>query len=93
MSLSTIEIAKDEMIESLKLGYEEYRDGVKKKSSEADLAHIKGFCTTIEQILIVYGETSKEEISKIKKPILGNISLNRVNTKVDYDIPTFMRRQ
>lgn len=93
MSLSTIEIAKDEMIESLKLGYEEYRDGVKKKSSEVDLAHIKGFCTTIEQILTVYGEISKQEISDIKKPILGNISLNRVNAKVDYDIPTFMRKQ
>ncbi len=37
----------------------------------------KSFCTTIEQILSVYGSVTKDEIIEIKNPIIGDISLRR----------------
>ena len=64
------------------------------KSDDIDLAHIKGFCTTIEQILQIYGAMSLEEIQKIKEPILGSMNLNRANQykEVDIDTPTIFNR-
>ena len=43
-----IQIPKEELLESLKDGYTEYKNAVAAGSDEVDLAHIKGFCTTIE---------------------------------------------
>lgn len=58
-----------------------------------DLAHIKGFCTTIEQILAAYGEMSKEMILEIQRPIIGDISLQRKKTTIDYDILTILGKR
>jgi len=91
-----IQIPKDELLESLKLGYTEYRDCVANGSDSVDLAHIKGYCVTIEQILSAYGGVSKEIIMEIKKPIIGDISLRRgkkKNSSTDYDVPTIFRKQ
>jgi hypothetical protein len=90
-----IEIPKDELLESLKYGYMEYRDCLANGSDEIDLAHIKGYCTTIEQILNAYGGVSSDEMMKIKKPLIGEVSLRRVkkqDSSVDYDIPTIFRK-
>ena len=92
-----IQIAKEELLESLKYGYTEYKNGIANSDSEVDLAHVKGFCTTIEQILSAYGNVSLEEILKIKRPIIGEVSLRRKKNKkvssgkIDYDIPTIFR--
>ena len=91
-----IQIPKDELLESLKLGYIEYRDSVSTGSGAIDLAHIKGYCVTLEQILSAYGGVSKEIIMEIKKPIIGDVSLRRgkkKNSSTDYDVPTIFRKQ
>jgi len=93
MSDVIIQIPVSDLLDSLKSGYEEYRDCLEKGHDEEDLAHIKGFCTTIEQILASYGKVTKAEILDLKRPIIGNISLRRKPAKVDYNIPTFIRKQ
>jgi len=92
MNEKIMQIPVDDFLESLKEGYIEYKEALADNADEDDLGHIKGFCTTIEQILNVYGGITSAEIMEIKKPILGNISLKR-KKRVDYDIPTFIRRQ
>ncbi len=90
-----IEISKDELLESLKLGYTEYKDCVANGADAVDLAHVKGYCVTLEQILSAYGGISKEQIMQIKRPIIGNVSLRRENSKngnIDYDVPTVFRK-
>jgi len=92
-----IQIPKEELLESLRAGYQEYKDCVANGADEVDLAHVKGFCTTIEQILNAYGGVSSEEMMKIKRPIIGEISLRRAkdkknNVDIDYDIPTIFRK-
>jgi hypothetical protein len=93
MSDKVMQIPVNDLLDSLKSGYEEYRDCLEKNHDEDDLAHIKGFCTTIEQILASYGKVTKAEMLKIKKPIIGDISLRRKAGKIDYDIPTFIRKK
>jgi len=91
-----IQIPKNELLESLKVGYQEYKDSVANGSNAVDLAHVKGYCTTIEQILSAYGGVSAEEMMEIKRPIIGEISLRRgknENMNIDYDVPTFFRKQ
>lgn len=95
-----IQIAKEELLESLKYGYTEYKNGIANGDSEVDLSHVKGFCTTIEQILSAYGNVSVEEMLEIKRPIIGEVSLRRkkktkvaTSTEVDYEIPTIFRKK
>ncbi|WP_151899690.1 hypothetical protein MLC52_09835 [Sulfurimonas sp. NW15] len=91
-----IQISTEELLESLKLGYIEYKECLAIGSDNVDLAHIKGYCTTLEQILIAYGNISKETILEIRKPIIGDVSLRRKkrNAKdIDYDVPTILRKQ
>jgi hypothetical protein len=93
MSKKIIEIPVNELLDSLKLGYEEYKKCLEDEHDLEDLSHVKGFCTTLEQMLAIYGDVTKVEMMNIKKPILGNISLKRKAPKVNYDIPTFIRKQ
>jgi hypothetical protein len=91
-----IEIPQEELLESLKLGYTEYKESVANGSDAVDLAHIKGYCVTIEQILSAYGGITKEQMLEIKRPIIGDISLRRGKKKdvgIDYNIPTIFRKQ
>jgi hypothetical protein len=92
MDKKIMEVPVDDLLESLKEGYKEYKKGLENNSDVEDLGHIKGFCTTIEQILSSYGSVSSTEMMEIKKPIIGNVSLERKN-KVDYDRPTYLRMQ
>lgn len=97
-----IQIPKKELLESLEYGYNEFKTGMVNGESAEDLAHVKGFCTTIEQILATYGGVSVEEMLKIKRPIIGDVSLRRVakkhtnnnksDTDIDYEIPTIFRK-
>lgn len=93
-----INIPVEDLLESLKSGYTEYKESIKNGSDEVALAHIKGFCTTIEQILNIYGNVSSEEMKAIKHPIIGDISLRRKKNILNYsdtdlDEPTILRRQ
>jgi hypothetical protein len=93
-----INIPVEDLLDSLKTGYMEYKESVKNGSDEITLAHIKGFCTTIEQILNLYGNVSSEEIMAIKRPIIGDVSLrikkNILNySDTDLEEPTILRRQ
>ena len=94
-----ITIPKEELLESLKYGYTEYKNGIANGDSEVDLAHVKEFCTTLEQILSAYGNVTLEEILEIKRPIVGEVSLRRKkkqresNKEVDYEIPTIFRKK
>ena len=89
----------EDFLGSLKGGYIEYKECLANGSDEVDLAHIKGFCTTIEQILNSYGKVSYEEMMEIKKPIIGDILLTRkkkntfICREMDLDEPTILRRQ
>ena len=90
-----IQIPKVELLESLKLGYIEYKECVADGADEVDLAHVKGYCVTIEQILSAYGQVSKEEMLEIKRPIIGNVSLRRKTKngfETNLDEPTVFRR-
>ncbi len=93
MNEKVMQIPVDDFLDSLKSGYEEYRDCLAQGHDEEDLGHIKGFCVTIEQILASYGGITSSEMLEIKKPIIGNISLRRKKAKTNYDIPTFIRKQ
>ncbi|EDZ62977.1 hypothetical protein CBGD1_595 [Sulfurimonas gotlandica GD1] len=60
------------------------------------MAHVKGYCVTIEQILSAYSGVSKEKIIEIKRPIIGDVSLRRgkkQDSNTDYDVPTIFRKQ
>ena len=93
MSDRVIQIPVSDFLDSLKSGYEEYRDCLENGHDEEDLSHIKGFCTTIEQIISSYGGVTKAEMLAIKRPIIGETSLRRAKPKVNYEIPTIIRRQ
>ena len=83
-----------EMFASLEQGYIEFKTSKETGSNPADLAHIQGFCTVIEQILNVYGGVTAEEIKKIKIPIIGNVPMMRkiIDMEEDLDKPTIFRR-
>lgn len=96
----TMEIPIDELMASLEDGYLEYKKCKASGSSRVDLAHVKGFCTTIEDILAAYGRVTCAEMMKIKEPILGDESLRRkksegkeLDLNADFDQPTILRRQ
>lgn len=89
-----------DIVESLVYGYHEYKIAKENGHSRTDLAHIKGFCTTMEQILEIWGSFSDEEIKKIKAPILGDENLNRkqneqiiVSQDTDLETPAYLRRK
>lgn len=94
-----MQIPISELMASLEDGYLEYKKSKDAGSSQIDLAHVKGFCTTIEQILAAYGGVTSADMMKIKEPILGNESLRRKNESkaldmnADFDQPTILRRQ
>ena len=93
MSNEIMQIPVDDFLDSLKSGYEEYRDCLANGHDEEDLSHVKGFCVTIEQILASYAKITSTEMLAIKKPIIGNVSLRRKKPKVNYDIPTIIRNK
>ena len=93
MSNKIMQIPVDDFLDSLKSGYEEYRDCLANGHDEDDLGHIKGFCVTLEQILASYGNITSAEMLAIKKPIIGDLSLRRKKPKVNYDIPTIVRNK
>ena len=97
-----MEIPVDDLLESLKEGYYEVKECLENGADAEELAHVKGFCRTIEQILAAYGGVTEEEILIIKEPIIGGISVKRKDDKdkksvidmnVDFDTPTLIRRQ
>lgn len=91
-----INISKEELLESLKSAYIEYKNCVEKGHNAVDLAHVKGFCVTIEQILSAYRGVTKEEMLVIKRPILGDISLRRKVPTIDktnLETPTIFRKK
>ena len=95
-----MQIPKEELLESLKEGYLEVKRCLENGVDKEDLAHVKGFCVTIEQILAAYGEVTKEEMLAIKEPIIGSLSLRRktkdnvkkIDINADLDRPTIERR-
>lgn len=99
--MATMEIQVDELLESLKEGYLEVKHCLENGSDAEDLAHVKGFCVTIEQILAAYGGATKEEMLAIKEPIIGSLSLRRktndsvkkIDMNADFDTPTVLRRK
>ena len=92
MSSKIMEIPVNDLLRSLEVGYKDYKESLKNDTGVEDLAHVKGYCTTIEQILVAYGEVTSSEIMELKNPIIGNISLRRKKL-VDYDTPTYIRKQ
>lgn len=92
-----IEIPKQELLNSLEEGYKEYKRCKEAGNDSEDLAHIKGFCTTIEQFL-AFGGVSVEEMMRIKRPILGDESLRRKPKRKDFsnddlDVATIFRNR
>ena len=95
-----MQIPIEELMASLEDGYLEFKKSKAAGSSKVDLAHVKGFCTTIEQILAAYGGVTSDEMMKIKEPILGDESLRRkkseakkLDMNADFDQPTILRSQ
>lgn len=95
-----MQIPTQDILISLEEGYKEYKKSKAEGNSEVTLAHIKGFCTTLEQLLSAYGGVSVEEMMKIKEPILGNESLRmneskekKIDLNADFDEPTIFRKK
>ena len=98
MNEQLMQIPLKDLLDSIKDGYIEYKKCVENGSDEVDLAHVAGFCTTMEQILSSYGKVTDAEIEAIKEPILGNITLTRKKkglniSSVDLETPAIFRRQ
>ena len=93
MRKEIMQIPVKDLLESLKSGYEEYRDCLANGNDEEDLGHIKGFCVTIEQILASYGGVTSTEMLEIKQPIIGNVSMKRKKPKINYDEPAYLRKK
>ena len=94
MNNKTIEIPIEELLESLKKGYIEYKDCLENTSNDIEIAYTKSFCATIEQILISYSDITHAQIMAIKRPILKRISVidkKDINLDIDYEIPTIFR--
>ena len=93
-----MQIPVNDLLESLREGYIEYKKALEGNADADDLGHIKGFCVTIEKILSAYGGVTSATMMEIKRPIIGDISLRRKkrleksNEEVDYEIPTFLRK-
>jgi len=91
MSDKIMQIPIAELMQALEDGYKDYKKSIEDDTGAEDLAHVKGYCTTLEQILAAYGDVSAVEMMEIKNPIIGNVSLRR-KKKIDYDIPTIFRK-
>ena len=87
-----MQIPVSDMLQALEDGYKDYKKSLADDTGIEDLAHVKGFCTTIEQILSAYGDVSSAEMMEMKNPIIGNVSLKRKKI-VNYDEPSYLRRQ
>ena len=92
MSDRVMQIPVSDLLQALEDGYKDYKSSLSSDTGAEDLAHVKGYCTTLEQILAVYGDVSSATMMEIKNPIIGNVSLRRKKL-VDYDTPTYIRRQ
>jgi phage terminase small subunit len=95
MSDRMMQIPVDELLESLKVGYEEYKRVMEDHPEDKeDVGQVKAFCTTIEQMLAAYGNVTKEEMMGIKRPIIGEVSLRRKKKTQDIDLetPTIFRK-
>lgn len=86
-----ISIKDDEFTHNLKIKYEIFKEH-SKNSEEEELLYIRGYCRALEQIAIVFGDFTEEQIADIKRPIIGNISM-RQEKKVDLDQPTYLRQE
>ena len=97
MEEKILQIPVSEMVESLKLGYEEYKDVFEKSNNVEDLGYLRGYCRTIEKILFVYGELSKEEVLSIQQATIGDMRLEPIkktpSNDDELDIPTYFRNQ
>lgn len=93
MSDIIMQIPVEDLLMSLKDGYTELKTAIENDESAEHNAHIKGFCTTVEKMLAIYGSVSSEEMMKIKRPILGEMSLRyKGTTKNNLDEPTIFRQ-
>lgn len=92
METKIMEIPVDDLLQSLGDSYTEYKKSLEGELDEMDLWYIKGFCSAMEQILSAYGEVDPEKITDMKKNIIGSVSFER-KKKVDFDTPTYIRRQ
>ena len=96
MSDRMMQIPVDELLESLKVGYEEYKRVMEDHPEDKeDVGQVKAFCTTIEQMLAAYGDVSVDEMMEIKRPIIGEVSLRRKKRTQDIDLetPTIFRQR
>ena len=97
MNSRVMKIPVDELLESLHSGYMEYKRVIEEHPEDReDVGKVAGFCTTIEQILAAYGNVGVDEMMKIKRPVIGEISLRRKSQKkeiVDLETPTIFRKR
>ena len=95
MEEKILEIPLSELIESLKLGYKEYKEALMQKNDLEDIGYLRGYCITLERILQAYGEMTTEEISTIKKAVLGDVEIKRQTAlpqNDELDAPAYFRR-
>ena len=93
-----VKIPVEELLESLRLGYIDYKECVSNKINEIDLVYTETFCVTLEEILTSYSEITMAEIKVLKRSILKDISSVRTEDRklpidIDYDIPTIFRQK
>jgi len=85
-----IKIKDEELIHNLTKEYEDFKQ-YSKNNNEEELIYTKGFCRALERIAIVFGDFTEEQIAELKRPIIGNISMDMKKIE-DLDIPSHIRK-
>lgn len=85
-----VSITNEELLHNLKIKYKEYQNH-SRAYDEKELFYLKGFCHALEQIAVVFGDFTQEQIKMVKEPIIGNVDMY-VERKEDLDISTYIRK-
>ena len=85
-----IKIEDKELVHNLKTRYEDFKK-YSSNNDEDELIFTKGFCRALEQIAMVFGDFTPEQIAEIKRPIIGNIDME-ISVSEDLDIPPHIRK-
>lgn len=85
-----VKVHEKELTHNLKTRYEDFKKFSNNNDEEA-LIFTKGLCRALEQIAVVFGDFTLEQIAEIKRPIIGSIDMN-ITAKEDLDIPPHIRK-
>lgn len=82
---------KEAMLTSLKEGYMELKKYLD-IDDELEVAHIKGYCGALEQMIVICHIAKQEEVKELRRSIVGTVTM-ALKRKVNLDEPSYLRRK